>query len=1069
MEDMMNLKSQLLILMTPRLSAHESGNHFCRARLIPSPRLLFLMRAIAMLDHSQFGRGARLIGTCFYSGMPSFARPLVLYVCLLLAGSSPVSGQVPDLNGSWTVTQDMYLTLTIDGESETEHTKDTGVVTLTQSGTTVTYYLTVTDPVTGETYSMKRVGTIQGNTVTFTGNAAMPAEGISYTKNSFVATGTIQGKRIDLTATVDVAFTYMGLYGTIKGNGTIVMISNAPSPAPVISSISPTTGTAGTSLANFTIYGSNFTATSTLSFSGSGIAVSSYSTRTASQMTAGISIASSASAGKRNVIVTNPDGQSATLANAFSVVSGCAAPQISAQPGTRTISFGGVASLSVTAAGTEPLRYQWYEGSQGNTAKPVGANSAQFTSPQLTSSTSYWTRVSNACGQADSQTVIITVGPAPLSEITLSPPAGGSVSTSTYDSTGELIAGYALARVGSGSAPYGTAVFSYRQNGVVVSEVGVPASPPTTNARIFVDYRAQVNAVPGRSSAGIIDLNTGIAVVNPNSSTANVTYTLRNKDGQPVALGHGTIAAGRHFARFIDQLRDLASDFILPANFQSVIQFGSLELTSDQPLSVLALRGTMNQRSEFLMTTTLVADLTQSVSYDPLYFPQLADGGGYTTSLLLLNTSNRTESGTLQILDKSGAPVIVNQVGGTADSSFRYSIPAGGAFRFQTDGFSANTKTGWVRLTPDSMNPTPVGSGVFGYNPGAVLVSESGVPAASTTTHARVYVDLSKNHNTGLAIANPNSFAISIVVRGYQTNGTTAVGTTQGPLSLVAGGYDAKFVDQLISGLPAGFTGVLDISSSAPFAALTLRSLVNGRNEFLMTTFPVADANRIAPSPIIFPQIADGGGYLTEFILLGTGGASSTILNIYGDDGKPLPLISGKTNAPLFSQSPVTVHVWQISSFRHADDFVLAENSPVAAIRFWAIGNSSFASAFSGTLSWAIYSDNASVPGVVLASGIGNMIKVSDTGVPNFFGNRYAVTFNLVSPVSLSANTRYWLEIHEGPTLTTNDGTEILWVSGTGSVGCFAECQLGGPWWQRCVNNVINDEQLAFELFSTPQ
>jgi hypothetical protein len=1027
------------------------------------------MNSRAKLLFTITGRLAGWTNTFFHSWILRHAAPIFLLLCSLLAGVLPVSGQVPDLNGSWTVTQEMYLTLTIAGESETEHTKDTGVITLTQSGTSVSYYLTVTDPITGETYSMKRTGTIQGNTITFTGIGAMPVDGISYSKNSFVAVGTIQGNRIDMTATVDVAFTYMGLSGTIKGNGTIAMISNAPLPGPVISSISPTSGTAGTSLTSITIYGNNFVAASTLSFSGSGITVNSYSARTTSQIIARISIASSASAGKRNVVVTNPDGKAATLANAFTVVSGCIAPQISAQPGNRTITFGGVASLSVTATGTEPLRYQWYEGVQGSTTKPVGANSAQFTSPQLSGSTNYWVRVSNACGQADSQTAIISVGPAPLSEITLFPPAGGSVSTVTYNSTGELTAGYAIARVGAGSAPYGTAVFSYRQNGVVVSEVGVPASPPTTNARIFIDYRTGTNAVPGRSSAGTIDINTGIAVVNYGSGVSNVIYTLRNLNGAVLAVGHGTIAAGRHFAKFINQLRDVAPDFTLPGNFQSATQFGSLEIASDQPLSVLALRGTINQRSEFLMTTTLVADLTQSVSYEPLYFPQLADGGGYTTSLLLLNTSSRTENGTLQILDKNGAPVTVNQVGGTADSSFRYSIAPGGAFRFQTDGFSANTKTGWVRLTPDSMSPAPVGSGVFGYNPGNVLVSESGVPAASIITHARVYVDLSKNHNTGLAIANPNSFAGSVIVKAYQTNGTTAAGTTQGLVTLVAGGYDAKFVDQLISGLPAGFTGVLDISSSAPFAALTLRSLVNERNEFLMTTFPVADVNRAAPSPIVFPQIADGGGYLTEFILLGTGGASSAILGIYGDDAKPLPLISGTTSAPLFSQPPVTVHVWQISSYRHADDFVLAENSPVAAVRFWAIGNSSFASAFSGILSWAIFSDNAGVPGVVLVSGTGNMIRVSDTGVPNFFGNRYSVTFNLVSPVSLSANTRYWLEIHEGLTLTTNDGTEILWVSGTGSVGCFAECQLGGPWWQRCVNNVINDEQLAFELFSTPQ
>jgi len=55
-------------------------------------------------------------------------------------------------------------------------------------------------------------------------------------------------------------------------------------------------------------------------------------------------------------------------------------------------------------------------------------------------------------------------------------------------------------------------------------------------------------------------------------------------------------------------------------------------------------------------------------------------------STILLNTSNELETGSLEIKDGKGQPFIVNQVGGTADSSFKYSIPPGGVYRFQTDG-----------------------------------------------------------------------------------------------------------------------------------------------------------------------------------------------------------------------------------------------------------------------------------------------------------------------------------------------------------------------------------------------
>lgn len=482
----------------------------------------------------------------------------------------------------------------------------------------------------------------------------------------------------------------------------------------------------------------------------------------------------------------------------------------------------------------------------------------------------------------------------PKSTLEISVPAGGAAVASTVGNAGRIQNGYAAATITSGNTASGTAVLTFKQNGVTVTEAGVPVSPPTTHARIFIDYRSRANAVPARSEAGKIDINTGIAVVNYGSRSANVTYTLLDIHGAPIAGGTGTIGAGNHFARFIHQLGEVAAGFALPEDFQSNIQFASLEITSDQPLSILALRTTSNQRGEALYTSTPIADLTQMLTNTPIYFAQFADGGGYTSSLILLNTSNATETGTLQMLDDSGAPLAVTQVGGTSSSSFNYSIPSGGVFLLRTDGSPAEVKAGWVRLTPDAGTATPVGSGVFGYNPKDILVTESGIPATVSTTHARVYVDLSGNHNTGLAIANVVAADAKIMINAFQKDGMTATGTGQS-LQLAGNAHAAIFADYFITGLSKGFTGVLDISSTTPFAALTLRSFDSERDEFLMTAFPVVDMTAPAPSPIIFPQIADGDGYITQFILLSSGTASSVTLSFHDNDGKPLAIGSSGT------------------------------------------------------------------------------------------------------------------------------------------------------------------------------
>jgi sugar lactone lactonase YvrE len=477
----------------------------------------------------------------------------------------------------------------------------------------------------------------------------------------------------------------------------------------------------------------------------------------------------------------------------------------------------------------------------------------------------------------------------PTTSINLALGAGGVGRASTVGGNPEMRPGYARATVNSGEVPYGTAVFSFKQGGVTVSEAGVPALPPTTSARVFIDYRSGVNAVPARSDAGVVDINTGIAVVNEGAAIASVTYILRDASGNTIAGGHGTIGAGKHFSCFIDQLKAVAaSDFNLPENFQTAIQFGALDIDSDQPVSVLALRGTVNQRRQYITTTTPVADLTRSLGNGDLYFAQFADGGGYTTSLILMNTSAATETGTIQIMDDNGKALIVNQVGGTSGASFNYSIPPKGIFRFQTDGSRVNWSVGWIQLTPDSGTSTPLGSGIYGYNPGNVLVTESGVPSASATNHARIYVDRSGSHNTGLAVANVSKAAAEITIKAFQADGITEAGTRHDPLLLAEKGHQSQFAEQLISGLPDGFTGVMDISSPIPFAALTVRSLYNENNDYLMTTFPVADVNQSAPSPIVFPQIADGGGYETQFLLLSAKDASNTTINFYDNDGAPL-------------------------------------------------------------------------------------------------------------------------------------------------------------------------------------
>ncbi len=84
-------------------------------------------------------------------------------------------------------------------------------------------------------------------------------------------------------------------------------------------------------------------------------------------------------------------------------------PSITVQPASQSVSSGATAYLSVTATG-ESLFYQWYRGASGNTGSPVsGATNATYTTPAISSEVSYWVRVTNTAGTADSAAAVISL------------------------------------------------------------------------------------------------------------------------------------------------------------------------------------------------------------------------------------------------------------------------------------------------------------------------------------------------------------------------------------------------------------------------------------------------------------------------------------------------------------------------------------------------------------------------------------------------------------------------------------------------------------------------------------
>lgn len=85
----------------------------------------------------------------------------------------------------------------------------------------------------------------------------------------------------------------------------------------------------------------------------------------------------------------------------------CQAPVITVQPQDTEVEAGKSVTLTTGATGTSPITIRWYEGVLGNTTQLRGTGASLTVSPSAT--TQYWAQASNACGQANTNQVTVTV------------------------------------------------------------------------------------------------------------------------------------------------------------------------------------------------------------------------------------------------------------------------------------------------------------------------------------------------------------------------------------------------------------------------------------------------------------------------------------------------------------------------------------------------------------------------------------------------------------------------------------------------------------------------------------
>lgn len=199
---------------------------------------------------------------------------------------------------------------------------------------------------------------------------------------------------------------------------------------------------------------------------------------------------------------------------------------------------------------------------------------------------------------------------------------------------------------------------------------------------------------------------------------------------------------------------------------------------------------------------------------------------------------------------------------------------------------------GYAVVAAESGSTTPAGSAVFRHMKNGTVVTEAGVRSSSATTNARILVDATDGF-TGVALVNQGDQALNVVFTMLDQSGFVRERNTQ---TIAARGHLAVFANELFSTVDAHFVGLMDISSPSPVSAITLKLVINQREDLIYTTLPVADMNA-APSgtTAIIPQIALGGGFSTKLCFINTDKANaiSGQLGFYKSDGGSMAVAYG--------------------------------------------------------------------------------------------------------------------------------------------------------------------------------
>lgn len=611
--------------------------------------------------------------------------------------------------------------------------------------------------------------------------------------------------------------------------------------------------------------------------------------------------------------------------------------------------------------------------------------------------------------------------------------AGSALFLHTTGMSAELTQGWGELAAPEGVVGY--AIFTARAAGNAAQDATAPAVPAA--GRILVPF----DNTPIVGGTG--NLVTAVAVVNPNGALETIQVNLRTSDG---STSKGTLP---------DMPANGQMTFLMPNQFPETIgKRGLAEFyVASGSFSIIALRANRQAFTSapayFQSGSPILSggsSGTASGASQVQVIPQVADGQGWSTAIVLTNTTTADQQVALSfkmaVPGGDGATLSWNPPLLESASLGGFNIPAGSTLFLHTPGTEAALSQGWAELTA---RPGVEGYAIFTSQAPGKPAQDATAPAVSASSRILVPFDNSSGLLTAIAAVNPTGSAESMSVNIRTTDGVSSSAVP----ALPAQGQIAFLMPDKVSGtdgksglaefyVPSGTLSFIALRAN-PSGGITSAPVYFETGSPIITTgggdTPGGDGGGTNPTPTEIDGWISRGNYSAGTITLTRSTAYDANLTAKKSDefsaqfmkfgGADLPKILRGELPPGFpnlSPSPGSCVVYNLSSITGSPYPNLTAVGLDAGAQITSNGPNGTQQAPKQSSQGGFTYSASNVPNTYLASGRYTLTGPGGNDVGSFSG-----TLDIVPDLVVASNPGDFKVINRG------NGVTVRWTGGDSS------------------------------------